>query len=316
MVISAVRAPRPSRMVLVATVVPWASRRPLSGSMPSAADQFLQPRHDAVAVIGNRGRGTFRVRTLPSEDSSTMSVNVPPISTPIRCVIHAGHGIVSPALALEHSAGRGISDIINILNEVDRLRLSRSDGSDEPAGGAAVDRPAGQFPRRRRRIEHFAADRFHAGPRAGAAARDDAVRSHGHRAVLTDAGRDLVRYAERILALAEEMELRSAGAHTVVGAAAAGCGGHFCAELPAGAADGARAGFSRPAVDLQVDYSFQPQPALAAGRAGYCVPDRAGGGAAIAVEPLAELTLGWVASPRLGLPARVLAARSARPRRC
>ena len=37
----------------------------------------------------------------------------------------------------------------------------------------------------------------------------------GQRAVLTEAGRDLVRYAERILTLAEEMELRSAGAMTI-----------------------------------------------------------------------------------------------------
>ena len=77
-----VRAPRPSRIALVATVEPWKrsliAARPASSSPTTRSTPVKKPR------AGSSGTDeTFAVRTVPPSFSTT-SVKVPPTSTPTR----------------------------------------------------------------------------------------------------------------------------------------------------------------------------------------------------------------------------------------
>ena len=77
-VTKAIRAPRRSRMALVATVEPCTKSVTAAGSIPAAASAPKAPMSGLRGVLG-----TFTTRTRPSE-TATRSVKVPPTSMPTR----------------------------------------------------------------------------------------------------------------------------------------------------------------------------------------------------------------------------------------
>jgi hypothetical protein len=83
-VIRAVRAPFPSSSALVTTVVAWASHATAPGATPSSpvtvSSAPMTPRQKSRGVVG-----TLTTRGAPPASSTrTTSVNVPPMSTPMR----------------------------------------------------------------------------------------------------------------------------------------------------------------------------------------------------------------------------------------
>ena len=83
-VMRAVRAPLPSSSAFVTTVVAWASQATSAGATPrpvvAAASASTTPRQKSRGVVG-----TFTTSIPPPASStSTTSVKVPPMSTPMR----------------------------------------------------------------------------------------------------------------------------------------------------------------------------------------------------------------------------------------
>lgn len=129
---------------------------------------------------------------------------------------------------------------------------------------------------------------------------------NSYRAQLTDAGRDAVRYAERILALAEEMEqgsVRNVAMSTPIRLGAADS--FALTHLPALLSQLEQA-FPALRVDLQIDFSSNLNQRLQRGGLDLAFLTGPVEGAALQVAPLMRLPLAWVASPRLALPARPL----------
>jgi DNA-binding transcriptional LysR family regulator len=128
----------------------------------------------------------------------------------------------------------------------------------------------------------------------------------GQRAVLTEAGRDLVRYAERIVTLAEEMEQRSAGAMAIETSLRMGAADTFALTCLSSLVAEIEQRFPTLRVDLQIDYSFNLHRGLQKGELDIGFLTGPIDEASMRVEHLVRLPLAWVASPRLGLPSRVL----------
>lgn len=128
----------------------------------------------------------------------------------------------------------------------------------------------------------------------------------GQRAVLTAAGRDLVRYADRIVTLAEEMELRSAGAMAIEAPLRMGAADTFALTCLSPLVAQIEHRFPTLRVDLQIDYSFNLNRALQKGELDIAFLSAPVDEAGVRAEHLVRLPLAWVASPRLGLPNRVL----------
>ena len=78
-----VAAPVRVMIALVATVAPWVKDRTAEGSTPFSASASATPRRMATLKCGGEER-TFFGTARPPGDISTMSVKVPPTSTPTR----------------------------------------------------------------------------------------------------------------------------------------------------------------------------------------------------------------------------------------
>jgi DNA-binding transcriptional LysR family regulator len=128
----------------------------------------------------------------------------------------------------------------------------------------------------------------------------------GQRAVLTESGRDLVRYADRIVTLAEEMELRSAGAMAIEAPLRMGAADTFALTCLSPLVAQIEQRFPTLRVDLQIDYSINLNRGLQKGELDIAFLTGPVDEAGVHAEPLVRLPLAWVASPRLGLPNRVL----------
>ena len=128
----------------------------------------------------------------------------------------------------------------------------------------------------------------------------------GQRAVLTEAGRDLVRYAERILMLAEEMELRSAGAMAIEAPLRMGAADTFALTCLSPLLAQIEQLFPTLRVDLQIDFSFNLNRRLQKGELDIAFLTGPVDATDVRVEPLVRLPLAWVASPRLALSSRIL----------
>jgi DNA-binding transcriptional LysR family regulator len=128
----------------------------------------------------------------------------------------------------------------------------------------------------------------------------------GQRAVLTEAGRDLVRYAERIVTLAEEMELRSAGAMAIENPLRMGAADTFALTCLSPLLAQIERTFPALRVDLQIDFSFNLNRRLQKGELDIAFLSGPVDAVGVRVEPLVRLPLAWVASPRLPLPGRIL----------
>ena len=82
-VISAVRAPRPSSTALVATVVPWETKPTAPPATPARLSVRRIPCRAACSKSGGV-EGSLWVQILPAPSVSTTSVKVPPTSAPMR----------------------------------------------------------------------------------------------------------------------------------------------------------------------------------------------------------------------------------------
>jgi len=122
----------------------------------------------------------------------------------------------------------------------------------------------------------------------------------------TAAGLNLLAYAERMLALAEEMNLRLGAKGPVAGLLRLGVADSFAiACLPQLLVDmGDR--FPALRVEVSVDYSAELDAELQAGALDIAVLTAPRLTEAIRVEPLVEMVLRWVAPPRLLQGARCL----------
>jgi DNA-binding transcriptional LysR family regulator len=128
----------------------------------------------------------------------------------------------------------------------------------------------------------------------------------GYRAQLTEAGRELVRYAERILSLAEEMEQHSTRAPQVTGPIRLGAADSFALTcLPALLAQLEQA-FPALRVDLQIDFSSNLNQRLQRGELDMAFLTGPVAGPGLEVASLVRLPLAWVTGPRIALPARLL----------
>lgn len=128
----------------------------------------------------------------------------------------------------------------------------------------------------------------------------------GYRAQLTPKGREMVDYAERILALAEAMENDSSGGGGTWGPIRLGAADTFALTcLPALMF---RMEQTNPTLqlDLNVDFSAHLNQKLQKGEVDIAFVTDPVPGPKVAVEPLADLHLAWVASPKIPLPARTL----------
>ncbi len=128
----------------------------------------------------------------------------------------------------------------------------------------------------------------------------------GQRAVLTAAGRDLVRYADRIVTLGEEMEQRSAGAMAIEAPLRMGAADTFALTCLSPLVAQIEQRFPALRVDLQIDFSSNLNRALQKGELDIAFLTAPVDEAGVRAEYLVRLPLAWVASPRLGLPNRVL----------
>ncbi len=128
----------------------------------------------------------------------------------------------------------------------------------------------------------------------------------GQRAVLTETGRDLVRYADRIVTLAEEMEQRSAGGMAIEATLRMGAADTFALTCLSPLVTQIEHQFPTLRVDLQIDYSFHLNRGLQKGDLDIAFLTGPVEQAGVQVEHLVRLPLAWVASPQLGLPNRVL----------
>ncbi len=129
---------------------------------------------------------------------------------------------------------------------------------------------------------------------------------NSYRAQLTDAGRDAVRYAERILGLAEEMEQGSERSMVLAAPVRLGAADSFAlTHLPALLSQLEHA-FPALRVDLQIDFSSNLKQRLQRGGLDMAFLTGPVEGAALEVAHLVRLPLAWVASPRLALPTRPL----------
>jgi DNA-binding transcriptional LysR family regulator len=128
----------------------------------------------------------------------------------------------------------------------------------------------------------------------------------GYRARLTEAGRETVRLAERILSLAEEMEQRSAQSLTLAEPIRLGAVDSFALTLLPALLAQLEEKFPHLRVELLIDFSFNLNRRLQRGELDVAFLTGPVDGQALWVEPLVRQPLAWIASPHLPLPARVL----------
>ena len=83
MVMRPVAAPVRVMMALVATVAPWVKDRTADAAAPFSASASATPCRMAALKCGGEERTFFGIARPPG-DIRTMSVKVPPTSTPIR----------------------------------------------------------------------------------------------------------------------------------------------------------------------------------------------------------------------------------------
>src|ERR687892_161629 len=135
----AVTAPFCSRMALVATVVPWMKRSTSADRAPASASTWVtaapMPSRRSFGVLG-----TFVSASRPARSRATMSVKVPPMSTPICTVDLLGAGSAYHTTSGEvagHAASLDLSES-RVLHRADILdeRAARP----EPAAARHVAR--------------------------------------------------------------------------------------------------------------------------------------------------------------------------------
>ena len=128
----------------------------------------------------------------------------------------------------------------------------------------------------------------------------------GYRARPTEAGRELIVYAERILGLTEEMEQRAGRPRQITGPIRLGTADSFALTCLAPLLAQLEQDFPALRVDLTIDFSANLGQRLQRGELDVAFLTGPVEGPSLHLEPLVRLPLAWVASPRLALPARLL----------
>lgn len=123
-----------------------------------------------------------------------------------------------------------------------------------------------------------------------------------YRPRLTADGREILKYAQRMMGLLREMRAAALDGAGVVGTIRLGAADTFaltCLPTLLGRLDDR---FPRLKVALDIDYSFNLNRKLQAGELDIAFLTSPTAGPEVAIEPVATIGLVWVASPRLGLP--------------
>ena len=128
----------------------------------------------------------------------------------------------------------------------------------------------------------------------------------GYHVVATAAGREMARYAERILGLAEEMEHRHTAAPAFEGPIRLGAADTFALTCLSDLLARLEELFPALQVDLQIDFSFNLNVRLQRGELDVAFLTGPVDDGTVQVQPLVRQPLAWIASPRLALPNRVL----------
>jgi DNA-binding transcriptional LysR family regulator len=130
-----------------------------------------------------------------------------------------------------------------------------------------------------------------------------------YRPQLTANGREILKYAQRMMALMRDMRACALNGAGVVGTIRLGAADSFALTcLPSLLAE-LEHRFPRLRVALDIDYSFNLNHKLHRGDLDIAFLTSPTAGPAVRIEPLVPIPLVWVASPRLGLPeTRLIAA--------
>src|SRR5258708_11826016 len=127
----AVRAPLPSRIMLVATVVPCSTRCRLGAAWPASSSARRMPvRKACEGSLGTLGVLARQIRPL-LESCRAMSVKVPPISTAIASEVLGK--TVDISVTMKSAGGWSVGPQLRRVGPVDRAR----------ADGDAVEAPRG-----------------------------------------------------------------------------------------------------------------------------------------------------------------------------
>ena len=136
----------------------------------------------------------------------------------------------------------------------------------------------------------------------------------GYRARLTEAGRELIEYAERILGLAEAMEQHAGRPTQIAGPIRLGAADSFALTCLGPLLKQLEQEFPALRVDLTIDFSANLNQRLQRGELDVAFLTGPVEGPSLHIEALVRLPLAWVASPRLVLPARLLRPKDLRDR--
>ncbi|MFO1061380.1 MAG: LysR family transcriptional regulator [Dongiaceae bacterium] len=123
-----------------------------------------------------------------------------------------------------------------------------------------------------------------------------------YRPRLTADGREILRYAQRMMGLLHEMRASALDGAGVVGTIRLGAADTFALTCLPALLGRLEDRFPRLKVALDIDYSFNLNRKLQAGELDLAFLTAPAAGPEVSVEPLAPIGLAWVASPRLGLP--------------
>jgi DNA-binding transcriptional LysR family regulator len=123
-----------------------------------------------------------------------------------------------------------------------------------------------------------------------------------YRPRLTADGREILRYAQRMMGLLHEMRAIALDGAGVVGTIRLGAADTFALTCLPALLGRLEDRFPRLKVALDIDYSFNLNRKLQAGELDLAFLTAPSAGPEVSVEPLAPIALAWVASPRLGLP--------------
>jgi len=128
-----------------------------------------------------------------------------------------------------------------------------------------------------------------------------------YRPQLTADGREILKYAQRMMLLMHEMRACALNGAGVVGTIRLGAADSFALTCLPSLLARLEHGFPRLKVALDIDYSFNLNRKLHRGELDVAFLTSPTTGPDVRIEPLVPIPLVWVASPRLGLPESRLA---------
>jgi len=127
-----------------------------------------------------------------------------------------------------------------------------------------------------------------------------------YRPQLTADGREILKYAQRMMVLMRDMRACAMNGAGVVGTIRLGAADSFALTCLPALLGQLENRFPKLTVALDIDYSFNLNSKLHKGHLDIAFLTSPTVGPDVMIEPLVPIPLVWVASPRLGLPERLL----------